>query len=141
MTISNFIDVCKDIALNKLELQSFYVGNTWDQSSSKGDIYSCLWLELPILIDYSTIVTLSKEFTFSINILDLAKSDNVNDEFRVISECEQRADLFLAYLKQNLKFPLVDRPTGLTVRHINADGACGVRLDIKVNTGRECLPK
>jgi hypothetical protein len=31
-----------------------------------------------------------------------------------------------------------DLPTGLSVKSINADVACGIRLDIKINTGRVC---
>jgi hypothetical protein len=141
MTIQDFIDVCKDIALNKLGLKSFYLGNTWDMSVGKGDIYPNCWLETPFLLDYSSVKTNSKQLSFSIDILDLAKSDNVDDEYLVISKCEEYSDLFLSYLKQNTDFSLIDHPTGLTVRHINADNSVGIRLDIKVNIGRLCLPK
>jgi hypothetical protein len=138
MTIQELIDVCRDIALNKVEVKSFYVGDTWNQSASKGDIYPNIWFETPILIDYSTIVTLSKQFTFSLDFLTLAKMDDVEDELQMISHMEELADLFLLYLKKQKGFPLIDVPTGLTIKNLNADNAVGVRLDIKVNTGRVC---
>jgi hypothetical protein len=138
MTIQELVDVCEDIALNKIELKSFYVGNTWDMAAGKGDIYPCLWFEFPILVDYSTVNTLSKQYTFSLDFLTLAKLDDTLDEINMISHMEELADLFLLYLKKQKGFPLIDIPTGLTVKSINADNALGIRLDLKVNTGRVC---
>lgn len=138
MTIQELIDVCRDIALNKVEVKSFYVGDTWNQSTSKGDLYPCIWFETPVLVDYSTIGTLSKQFTFSLDFLTLAKLDDVEDELNMISHMEELADLFLLYLKKQKGFPLIDVPTGLTIKSVNADNGCGIRVDIKVNTGRFC---
>ena len=107
MTIQELIDVCRDIALNKVEVKSFYVGDTWNQSASKGDIYPNIWFETPILIDYSTIVTLSKQFTFSLDFLTLAKMDDVEDELQMISHMEELADLFLLYLKKQKGMNLI----------------------------------
>jgi hypothetical protein len=142
MNIQELVDLCKDIALTKLDVQSFYIGQTFDMSLGKGDKYKCFWFETPVLSSYQTIDILTKEFTFSIDILDIAKSDDVEDEVQKISECEELSDLFLYYLKQEKKYlSLVDKPTGLTMRNANADNACGIRLDIKVNTGRLCPQK
>jgi len=138
MSIQELVDVCQDIALNKIEAQSFYVGNTWDMSTGKGDIYPAVWFEFPVLVDYTTVNTLSKQITFSLDFLTLANLDSTTDEIQMISHMEELADEFLFYLKRNKQFPLVDIPTGLTVKSINADNACGIRIDLKVNTGRYC---
>jgi hypothetical protein len=138
MTINELMEACKDITLNKIEAASFYVGNTWDMAAGKADIYPCVWFEFPVLVSYSTRVTLSKEFTFSLDFLIMPKMDDTTDEIQKISDMEIMADSFLYWLKKDLRFPLEDLPTGLTVKSINADNACGIRLDIKVNTGRAC---
>jgi len=140
MTIQNLVDVCKDITLHKLQFKSFYIGNTWDMSAGKADIYPCLWLEMPVLVDYQTINKINKQFTFSLDLIILPKLDDTTDEINMISHMEEYADEFLYYLKQNPDFILMDFPTGLTIKSINADNACGIRLDIKVKTGRVCPP-
>jgi len=138
MNINDLVDVCRNIALNKIEAKSFYVGNTWDMSTGKGDIYPAVWFEFPVLVDYSTVNTLSKQITFSLDFLTLGNLDDTNDEINMISHMEELADLFLLYLKKQKSIPLIDLPTGLTVKSINADNACGIRVDIKINTGRVC---
>jgi len=139
MNIQNLVDLIRIIALDDLELSSFYVGNTWDHSAGKGDQYPCLWLEMPILVDYQAQTKLSKQYTFSVDILMLPKMDNLEDEISKISECEILADKFLSYLKLQTDFSLVNLPSGLSVKSFNADNAVGIRLDLKVNTPRECL--
>jgi hypothetical protein len=141
MNIQELVDKVKDIALNKVQVKSFYVGNTWDQSAGKGDLYPCVWFEFPVLADYTTTVTLSKQFTFSLDVLDIPKLDNTIDEILKISDCEVIGDKIMIYLQRDPDFKLISGPTGLSVKSINADNACGIRIDIKVNTGRECLPR
>jgi hypothetical protein len=142
MTIQELVDLVKDLSLNSIEAKSFYIGNTWDQSSGKGDIYPCVWFEFPVMTAYQTVDVITKELTFSLDFLTLAKSDNTVDEINMISHMEVLADLFLYYLRQQKQYlSLVDKPIGLTVKNINADNAVGIRLDIKINTGRECPPK
>ena len=139
MTIQELSDKIKAIALDDVGLRSYYIGNTWDMSAGKEDTYPNLWLEMPILVEYSTQQKLYKTFTFSVDILMLPKLDDLPDEIDKISQCEVYADQFLHYLRQDSDFVIQDFPSGLTVKTINADQACGVRLDIKVNTGRVCL--
>ena len=138
MSIQELVDVCRDISLNKIDAKTFYVGNTWDMSTGKGDIYPAVWFEFPVLVDYTTVGPLSKQLTFSIDFLTLANLDDTLDEIQMISHMEELADLFLLYLKKQKGFSLVDIPTGLTVKSINADNACGLRIDLRVNTGRVC---
>jgi len=139
MTIQELVTVVKDIALEDISLNSFYVGNTWDHSTGKADQYPCLWFEMPVLVDYNVQSKLFKTFIFSIDILMLADLDNVYDEIDKISQCEVLADKFLYYLKQNTDFNLVNNPSGLSMKSVNADDAVGIRLDIRVNTPRVCL--
>lgn len=139
MTIQQLSDKIKAIALNDVGLRSFYIGNTWDMSTGKRDNYPNLWLEMPILLEYNNQSRLYKTFSFSVDILMMPELDNVPDELDKISQCEVYADRFLQYLVQDSDFTLHNFPSALTVKTINADQACGVRLDIKVNTGRVCL--
>jgi hypothetical protein len=140
MNISQLICKCKDIALNKLDMKSFYVGNTFDHSTSKGDSYPCLWFEMPVLTEYSIAGKHNKQFTFALSFLNLPKLDDLNDEINHISHMEEYADRFLQYMKQDPDFSLFQTPVGLSLKAINSDIACGIRIDIKVNTGRVCDP-
>ena len=139
MTIQNLIDVVKGIALNNLEFKSFQVGNTWDMSTGKGDVYPALWFQMPVLTSYNVQNKQSKAISFTVDILKLPEMDNTSDEILKISECEVLGDKFLSYLKRNTDFTMVEGPTGLSVKSINADNGCGIELDIQVNTKRECL--
>ena len=139
MNIQNLVDLVKTIALDDIEVKSFYVGNNWDMSAGKGDIYPNLWLEFPILVDYTNVSKLNKQYTFSIDIITLAKPDDLLDEIHQISHMEELGDKFLQYLKQDRTFNLIDVTTGLSIKNINADNAVGIRLDIRINTPRVCL--
>ena len=139
MTIQELVDIVKTIALEKVGMNSFYIGNTWDQSVGKQDNYPNLWFEMPVLVDYQVQAKLSKTYTFSINILMFPEMDDPVDEVDKISQAEILADKFLLYLNQNTSIKMVNNPTGLSVKSINADNACGLRLDIEVQTPRVCL--
>lgn len=138
MNITKLIERCKSIALDDLGFTSFYVGNTWDHSTSKGDTYPALWFEMPVLVDYQVGGKHSKQYSFSLTFLTLPELDNTEDEMDKISHLEEYADMFLQLLYQDKRFPIVPSPTGLTVKAINADVSCGIRLDIRVNAGRVC---
>lgn len=136
MTIQNLADRIKYISLNHVDINSFYVGNTWNQSNSKGDVYPCVWLEFPILVTYDT--KGQKEYSFSLDILMLPNADDENDELSKISECESIADDLLMAFSKYMKNFGVNSSNGLTIKNLNADIACGIRVDIKVSTNREC---
>jgi len=139
MNINELVEVIKDITLDDINCNSFHVGNTWDMSTGKADIYPNLWLELPLLVDYNNVGKPNKQFTFSVDIITLAKPDDVNDEIYQTSCMEELADAFLQYLKRNTDFHLIETSTGLSIKNINADNACGIRVDIRLNTPRVCL--
>jgi hypothetical protein len=138
MNISKLIERCESIAIDNLGFKSFYIGNTWDHSTSKGDVYPCLWFEMPVLTEYNITGVHSKQISFSLTFLVLPKLDDTADEIQMISHMEEYADKFLQLFITDKKFPLIQSPTGLTLKAINSDVACGIRLDIKVNTGRVC---
>lgn len=138
MTIQELVVKCKAIALDYLEMKSFYVGNEWDHSTSKGDTYPALWFEMPVLTEYQTTGN-NKTMTFSLVFLTLPELDNTVDEINMISHMEELADEFLQHLKKDKQLALFQLPTSLSVKAINADVACGVRVDIRVNTGRVCV--
>jgi hypothetical protein len=139
MNINTLVEKIQSIVLNRLEFQQFRVGNTWDMSAGKGDKYPCVWMEFPVLVDYVTNNKLTKDFVFSIDFLNLAKLDDTRDEINHISHMEEYADIFLQLLRKDLESTITANPTGLSVRSFNADNACGIRLDIKITTGRYCI--
>lgn len=136
MNINYIVQRIKEIALNHKDIKSFYIGNTWDASTGKGDIYPCLWVEFPVLIEYTP---KQKTYTFSINVLMLAKSDDTYDEMNKQSQCEEIADQLTQAFQKYINNISVGRNVGLTVKNINADVATGVRIDIQFNTNRECV--
>lgn len=137
MSIQELTDKLREIGLNHKDIKSYYIGNTWDMSVSKSsDTYPAIWQELPILVTYNS--NGQKEYTFSIDILMLAKQDNVDDELNKISQCEEIADDILQAYKLYIKSLTVTSATALSVKNINSDMAVGIRLDIKFITNRTC---
>lgn len=136
MNIEATLERIKEITLAHNDVKSFYVGNTWDMSASKSsDIYPNVWVEFPVLIEYSL---KDKTYTFSIDVLMLPKQDDTWDEMLKQSQCEVIADQLLqAYKKYMANFNM-GRITGLTVKNLNADIATGVRIDVEFITNREC---
>jgi hypothetical protein len=138
MNIKKLIERCRSIGLENLGLKSVYVGNTWDQSKSKGDVYPCLWFEMPVLVEYNVGGKHFKQYSFSLVFLGLSELDNTEDELIKISYLEEYADKFLQLLYQDKSLGIIPSPTGLTVKSINADVACGIRIDLRINVSRVC---
>ena len=138
MNIQELTDRIKEICLNEKDIKSFHVGNTWDQSTGKAsDVYPAVWLEFPTLITYEM---KDKIYTFSMDVLMLPKQDDVWDELFKQSQCETIADILLQVFKLKIANLSVSSADGLTVKNLNADIACGVRIDLKFIVGRECDP-
>ena len=134
-SIKDTVERIKEISLAHKEIKSFHVGNTWDHSTSKGDQYCALWVEFPVLVEYTLV---QKIYTFSIDVLTLAHADDTWDEMEKQSYCEAIGDeLLQAYKKYIANFNM-GRMTGLTVKNLNSDMATGVRLDVQFITNREC---
>jgi len=138
MTLEELVDIVKTITLEDLELNSFYIGNTWDHSAGKRDLYPNLWFEMPVFTSYVVSTKLAKTFTFSVSILEFPSMDNTESEIKNISICEVYADKFLSYLRAN-GISINGEPSGLSIKSVNADNACGIRLDLSISTPRECL--
>jgi hypothetical protein len=136
MTIQQLVDRLQEISLNHKDIKSFHVGNTWDQSSTKGDIYPAVWVEFPVLVTYE--LKNQKKYTFSFDVLALPKPDDTTDEMNMISHCEQIADQLLQAFQWKIANINIGALSGLTVKNINADIACGVRVDLEFYTNREC---
>lgn len=134
MTIQQFIDRASVIALNHKDVKSTYVGNTFDMSTSKGDTYPNVWFEFPILTAYT--LKNKKTYTFSFNVLGLPALDNPNSEMEVISAMEQIADDLLWAFGSVIPFMGIVSMNGLTLRNVNPDYACGIRIDFTLETAR-----
>jgi len=138
MTIQELVTRFREISLNHKEIKSFHVGNSWDMSASKSsDIYPAVWCEFPVLSEYTM---KDKSYTFSLDILALAKADNTEDELNITSQCEVIADELLQVFKLKIANLALINMSGLSVKAINADMAVGVRIDMKVTTNRACEP-
>ena len=137
--IKTLVERIKAISLNHKKIKSFHVGNTWDMSLEKDDIYPNVWVEFPVLIEYSnTPRGAVKTYTLSIDILDLATDDDTWSEMQVESQCEIIGDTLLQAFQKYINNFSNGRMTGLTVKNINADKAVGVRLDVQFQTNRVC---
>lgn len=138
MTIEQIVSRMSEIALQHLLIKSVYVGNTWDNSASKGDIYNCVWIEFPVLVEYgNTPNKQNKTYTFSFNVLGLPSLDSTVSEMEVISEMESIADNLGQAFNLYIKDLNVVRMNALSIKNVNADIACGVRVDIQVSTNRD----
>ena len=137
--IKTLVERIKAISLNHKEVNSFHVGNTWDMATGKDDVYPNVWVEFPVLIEYTSSPRGSnKVYTLSIDVLDLAKNDDTWDEMSKESQCEQIADQLLQAYQKYISQYSNGRMVGLTVKNINADKAVGVRIDVQFQTNREC---
>jgi hypothetical protein len=137
MNINELNLILKDVALNKVESESFYIGDKWDNSTGKGDLYPAIWVETPYLIDYQLSGNYTKKITFAIDVLMFPKLDDVEDEVNMISHAEEMGDEFLFYLRKYKELSIASA-TALSVKSFNADQAAGVRIDIVINVGRVC---
>lgn len=137
MNIEQLVKRLEEICLNEKDIKSFHVGNTWDQSTGKGDVYCAVWIEFPILVDYEM---KDKIYTFSLDVLMLPKQDNLFDTMSKQSQCEAILDILLQVFKLKIANLSVNSAVGLTVKNINADIAAGCRVDLKFVVGRECDP-
>jgi hypothetical protein len=137
MNIQNLVDRLREICLNEEDVKSFNIGNSWDMSTSKGDVYPAIWVEFPILITYEA---KDKIYTFSMDVLMLPKEDDTLDTLNKQSQAEAIADILLQVFKLKIANLSVNSADGLTVKNLNADIACGCRVDLKFVVGRECDP-
>lgn len=137
MNLQEIVNKIQEISLQNEYINSFNVGNTWNQSASKSsDVYPACWLELPVLINYAQ-PKVQKRYEMSLDVLMLAKQDDLMDELNKISQCEQIADEIIKILEFKVQGFKLANATGLTVKAINADLACGVRIDFTIITNRE----
>ena len=136
MNIQTLTERLQEICLNHKEINSYSIGNTWDQAASKSsDVYPAVWQEMPVLVEYTL---KQKTYTFSLDVLMLPSQDNVSDELSKQSQCEVIADQLLQAFKLYIAHMSEGRLVGLTVKNLNADIATGVRIDIQFITNREC---
>ena len=138
MNIEQLADRIKEICLNEKDIKSFHIGNTWDQALGKAsDVYPAVWIEFPTLITYEA---KDKIYTFSLDVLMLPKQDDVYDTLSKQSQCEAIIDILLQVFKLKIANLSINSADGLTVKNLNADIACGCRVDLKFVVGRECDP-
>lgn len=136
MTISELTENLKNLSLAHEDIRSFHIGETFDVATSKSsDKYPAVWLELPINTNYES---RRKEHSTAIDVVNLAESDDIEDQIRVTSNMEAIADQLLQKIIEVYRQLGINIQSGLTLRNFSDDDLCGVRIDLTFIVGREC---
>lgn len=140
MTINEVVTHIKEIALKHKQINSFQAGMRYNSATGKGETYPQVWLETPVLINYTN--QREKRYSFSINVLMLAKPDDYIDVVNKQSQTEEILDDILQGLqyiyKNNMGYENID---GLTLENFSDDLAVGSRSDFTIITNRNCDSK
>ena len=137
MTINDLKNNIRELALTHEDVVAFHVGESFDIATSKSsEKYPAVWLELPINTTY--VDGRKKEHTTSINVLNLAKLDDIDDQIRVTSNMESIADQLMGAINEKYGKIGISGISGLTLRNFSDDDLCGVRVDLTFTVGREC---
>lgn len=136
MNLNTLITNIQTVALSHDQVKSFHKGETFDVGTQKSASYPSFWLELPFSPEYTD--RRKKSFTFAINVLTKAKSDDIDDQLFHTSDCEEIMDGILQALDDKYTTIGVGDLTGITLRNFSDDDLVGVRVDITMTIGRVC---
>jgi len=136
MNLQELIANIQELCLSHKQISSFQVGNTFDVGVAKAQEYPCVWLELPLLVDYNE--TRSKTYSTALNFLSLCKADNLDSAVEKTSDMEVICDEVLQAIKSKFTKIGSENTVGVTMRSFSDDDLVGVRCDITFLVGREC---
>ena len=136
MTLLELLTNIQELALSNKQIQAVQTGNKFDIGVGKAEKYSCVWIELPILIDYND--NRFKTFTFALNFLSLCKADDLTDALLKTSDMEIVADDMLQAIKYKYTHIGIENITGLTLKSFSDDDLVGVRAELTFMLGRDC---
>jgi len=137
MTLLNLIDDIKALALAHDQVTSFHIGESFDIATSKSsERYPAVWFELPITTDYMD--SRRKVHNTALDVLTLAKSDDIEDQMNKTSDMEVIADELLQAINDKFTNIGLGDMVGLTLRNFSDDDLVGVRVDLSFTIGREC---
>ena len=136
MTLLELLTNIQELALSNKQIQAVQTGNKFDIGVGKAEKYSCVWIELPILIDYND--NRFKTFTFALNFLSLCKADDLTDALLKTSDMEIVADDMLQAIKYKYTHIGIENITGLTLKSFSDDDLVGVRVELTFMVGKQC---
>ena len=137
MNLNELISEIQDIALSHNQITNVQIGNNFEVAQSKSsEKYPCMWVELPVLIDY--IDDRRKTLTFALNFLTKAKHDDITDLVNKISDMEVCGDEVLKAIDYKFTNIGIADISALTIRNFSGDDLCGVRVELTFYIGRVC---
>lgn len=137
MTLQELIEDIKELALSHDQVVAFHVGETFDIATSKSsEKYPAVWFELPILTNY--VDRRRKTHTVALNVLSLAKEDDIIDQMYKTSDMEVIMDGLLQAIDDKFQNIGLSDLTTISLRNFSDDDLVGVRCDVTFTVGREC---
>ena len=137
MTLNELITEIKALALAHDQVQSFQVGESFDVATSKSsERYPAVWFELPILISYDD--ARKKSHALALDVLTLAKEDDINDQMYKTSDMETIGDELLQAINDKFTNIGILGSGAITLRNFSDDDLVGVRVEVAFTVGRAC---
>ena len=137
MTITDLIDDIKELALAHDQVVSFHVGEDFDIATTKSsEKYPAVWFELPIYVSYED--RRRKTYAASLDVLTLAKSDDISDQIYKTSDMETIGDELMQAIDDKFQSIGVSALTGLSMRNFSDDDLVGIRIELTFTVGRTC---
>jgi hypothetical protein len=136
-TINQLLEVMTATAASHEDIKDVHTGNVSDMSKSKGDVYPCVWFELPLEGNY--ISRTEKEITMAMTVLMIPEMDNLVDEIEKQSLCEIIGDEIFLQIQDIVKtYAALSNISFLCVKNYNNDRATGARFDFTITATRSC---
>lgn len=140
MTIDELMNNIKQLSLAHKDIVSYQVGESFDLATSKSsERYPAVWFEIPIASDYND--KRKKTHTAALNVLTLAKDDDILDQMKQTSFCESIMDDILQAIDAKYLNIGISDVNSLTLRSYTDDDLVGIRVDITFIVGRTCSYK
>ena len=137
MTLNELIEDIKELALAHDQVISFHVGETFDIATSKStERYPAVWFELPILTYYDD--ARKKTHGMALEVITLAKSDDITDQMEKTSDMEAIGDDILQAIGSKFQNIGLTEGGAVTLRGFSDDDLVGVRIELTLTVGREC---
>lgn len=148
LTVLNLINMFKYIADNHKSLDGFQYGDKYEANNRARDTCARLYLQFPIIINYTDMGY--KTFAFTMMILSkygrqnpTVSTDRTEEilKYQEISKCEKIAESILYQLFQSapnfgIEWNLENNVSGVTMENVFNDDLVGVALDLRIS-GRQ----
>lgn len=131
MTLENFKDFWKAIALKHGDVLQFNVGNNYDIAEGRNDKYPLVFFELPYQINYNQEWSKGLDtITFSLSIFLSTTVDDISDSHEAISIAKSIGDAIITKARLDATEFKIVSVNALSVREYSDDYVAGLRYDI-----------